>query len=381
MSTSPLRRTRIVFVLAGVLMAAAALALLVAGEDPPERRSADRAPGTEAGSRFRDDPRTGDARPADLSAAEIERRVARLFVAGFPTATGPQRHWGALLVTDANYASPQQLRTLVRTLQRRARRAQRPVPLVFADPAILPGLAPADQPTLGVDGEPREAGAEARRAAARVRTAGIDVVLAPSADLGIGGGPAEPRAFGDDPLRVAEFVRAAVDGWLAGGVAPAPGRFPGEGAASQDPIEGPATVGLSLSELVARDLRPFAGVASRAPAIQMSAALYAAWDGVTPATLLPEAVALLRRRLGFRGVVVSADLIAATAATGEDVGRAAVDALRAGCDLLVVPGGREEQDTAFRAVVEAVRSGELPRARLDEALRRVTELRSRAGAS
>jgi beta-N-acetylhexosaminidase len=380
MSTARARGTRVAFAVAGVLMAAAAIVLFVV--DPGAQAPAgDARPAGEAGSRFRPEAPTDGGDAPRLSAAEAERRVARLFVAGFPTRTGPQRIWGGLLVSEANYASAAQLNTLVRTLQRRARRAGRPTPLVLADPAQLDGLGPAPAPTLGAEGTPADAQASAQKAAARVRTAGIDVVLAPSADLAVGGGPAEMRAFGDDPMRVAAFVKAAVDGWLAGGVAPVPGRFPGEGAASQDPLEGPATVGLSLEELVARDVRPFAGVAARAPAIQLSAALYAAWDGVTPATLLPDAVRLLRGRLGYKGVVVSADLVAATAATGEGVGRAAVAALKAGCDLLLVPGGREEQDQAFRAVVRAVRSGEVPEARIADALRRVTDLRSRAGAS
>ena len=69
---------------------------------------------------------------------------------------------------------------------------------------------------------------------------------------------------------------------------------------------------------------------------------------------------------------------AATAATGEDVGKAAIDALKAGCDLLLIPGGRAEQDTAFRAVVRAVQSGELSYARVTQALRRADALRERA---
>lgn len=362
-------------------MAAAAIVLFVVSPGSSEPIG-DPVPTGEAGSRF------GGATTATaptgtpaMSAAAAERLVERLFVAGFPTRTGPQRSWGGLLVTDANFASATQFRTLVRTLQRRAARASRPVPLIVADPALLGTLGPVDAPTLGAEGTPRAARKTSEAAAGRVRTAGVDVVLAPAADLAVGGGPTELRSFGDDPLRVAAFVRASVDGWLAGGVAPVPGRFPGEGAASQDPLEGPATVGLSLDELVARDLRPFAGVVARAPAMQMSAALYAAFDSVTPATLLADAVRLLRGRLGFRGVVVSADLTAATAATGEDIGAAAVAALNAGCDLLLVPGDRAAQDEAFAAVVAAVRSGVVPKARTDEALRRVTALRSRAGAS
>jgi beta-N-acetylhexosaminidase len=126
-------------------------------------------------------------------------------------------------------------------------------------------------------------------------------------------------------------------------------------------------------------VRPFAAASARAPAIQLSAALYAAWDAVTPATLLPETVRLLRGRLGFRGAIVSADLVSATAATGESVGRAAVAALNAGCDLLLVPGGREEQDDVVRAVSDAVRRGQVARSRVEEALGRLAALRRTAG--
>jgi beta-N-acetylhexosaminidase len=376
-STDSGRRPRRLLALAGVLMALAAIVVLVTsgGDDGP---AGDRAPASEAGSRFRGDERPEPATGKELSAAETERRVARLFVAGFATQSGPQRVWGGVLVSDANYASPQQLRSLVRTLKRRARREDKPEPMVVADPATLGNLGPQSASEIGADGTQSAARDAARRAARRVRTAGVEVVLAPSADLGVGGGPAELRAFGDDPRGVAAFVFQAVDGWLSGNVLPVPGRFPGEGAASQDPLEGPATVGLSLDELVARDVRPFAGVVSRAPAMQLSAALYAAWDGVTPATLSPDVVRLLRRRLGFEGAIVSADLNAATAATGEGIGKAAVEALKAGCDVLYLPGGREEQDAAFRAVVEAVRSGELPFARLAEALKRADTLRATA---
>jgi len=78
----------------------------------------------------------------------------------------------------------------------------------------------------------------------------------------------------------------------------------------------------------------------------MSNAIYAAYDSVTPATLLTDAVDELRDRLGFEGAIVSADLVTTTATTGGSVGEAAIEALKAGVDLLVVPGGRAQQDEA-----------------------------------
>jgi beta-N-acetylhexosaminidase len=390
---------RRIFALAGLLMAVAALVVFVTDPAGDDGAPQDAAPAGEAGSKFGERAESdGEVtllealRPVlapDTAAVPrglpLARAAAKVMAIGFE-GTQPSsplrdrlsgRDWGALAVTDQNYVSPSQLAALARSAARAARRKRQEPPLVMADPADIGRLGPPAQVELGAEGTRRDARVEARAAGRRLRDAGVRLVLAPSADLGVGGGPAEERGFSDDPLTTARFVSSAVDGWNDARVAPAPGRFPGEGAASQDPLAGAATVGLSLPELVNRDVRPFAHASARAPAMQMSAALYAAWDGVTPATLLPDAIRLLRRRLGFRGVVISADLVAATAATGGGVGEAAVQALKAGCDLLLVPGGRSEQDAAYRAILDAVRRGEVPRARLDEAVERVRALTRR----
>ncbi|MCA1663742.1 MAG: hypothetical protein LC659_05665, partial [Myxococcales bacterium] len=112
------------------------------------------------------------------------------------------------------------------------------------------------------------------------------------------------------------------------------------------------------------------------PAVQMSNAIYAAFDSVTPATLLSEAVAELRDRLGYEGAIVSADLVATTATTGSTVGAAAIEALKAGVDLLIVPGARAQQDEAYRAVVAAVRSRAIDPERVADALQHVADVRA-----
>jgi beta-N-acetylhexosaminidase len=88
---------------------------------------------------------------------------------------------------------------------------------------------------------------------------------------------------------------------------------------------------------------------------------------------------MLRKDLGFQGVIVSGDLAAASLASGRPVAELAVDALRAGCDLLWVPGDAGDQDAAWQAVVRALRTGELPAARVAQALARVSLLRARYG--
>ena len=203
--------------------------------------------------------------------------------------------------------------------------------------------------------------------------------LAPNADVAVAGGPGQGRAFSDTPAKVTSAVQATVGEYNKLGVAAVVGPFPGDGAASQDPDAGPAPVGLSLDELRDADLKPFAAVAKgddAAPAMQMTNAIYVGYDGVTPATLLPAAVEELRDRLEFDGAILSADLVATTATSGETVGQAAVQALKAGVDMLVIPGGRPQQDQAFRAVVAAVRSGEISPGRIVDALERIAALRT-----
>lgn len=375
-------------------------------------RGGDDAPVSEAGSRFSD--KGGGASGAPLSAAELASTessktgsdpappsedeirespgaaVAGLFLVGF---RGTLRDtpflrrfaaipYGGLLLTENNYEQPQQLSGLTAKLQEVAREAGHPAPLIAAQQEggefnAFGNLAPDGQVDVG-EGSREDIASSARTTAEQLKALGVGVNLAPNADVAVAGGPGQGRAFGASPAKVASAVRATVGEYNGVGVAAAVGPFPGTGAASQDPNAGPAPVGLSLEALREGDLKPFAAVAGgadRAPAMQMSNAIYVAFDSVTPATLLPEAVKELRDRLDFDGAIISADLVATTATSGGTVGEAAVDALQAGVDMLVIPGGRPQQDQAFRAVVEAVRSGDVSPGRIVDALERIAELR------
>jgi beta-N-acetylhexosaminidase len=325
------------------------------------------------------------AKPA-AGAPVTEQEIAQLFLVGF-RGTDPAnpfferlalRRWGGVIVDGSNYAGEAQLKALTARATAVLRDQGAPAPVIAADQgggddSTLRGLGPRAQATVGSRAEARST---ALNAAHTLRSLGIRMVLAPSADIGYGAGAWAGRAYGEDPAQVARLTAGAVNGWRTGGVAPAVGHFPGEGAASQDPADGPATVGLGLADLRAADLRAFGGVLGGTPALMLSNALYAAYDGVTPATLLP-AVPALARRTGFHGVIVSGNLAVTVLATGGSIADAAVDALKAGCDLLWIPGDASDQEAAYRAVVHAVRSGRVPRARVRSALAHVTALKRR----
>jgi beta-N-acetylhexosaminidase len=379
-------------------------------------RGGDAAPTVEAGSRFgtgsgggtggtlmdtlapllgaRVPTARGGADPTAPTAAELGRApqgfVAGLFMVGFSGTDSSSaffkrlaaRPYGAVLLTSANYREPQQLSALTQALQSASRAAGHPAPIIAAAQEggefnAFGNLAPPAQVDVG---NARKGARDAALAAGRqLRALGVGMSLSPEADIAVAGGPGQGRAFSDQVGRVVSAVKAYVSAYRQAKVVAAVTPFPGDGGASQDPSDGPAPVGLSLDELRRSDMAPFEAVATgdrAAPAVQMSNAIYAAFDGVTPATLLPEAVAELRDRIGFEGAIISADLVATTATTGSTVGEAAIAALKAGCDLLIVPGGRAQQDEAYRAVVAAIRSRALDPARVADALRHIADLRS-----
>ncbi|MCW2999079.1 MAG: hypothetical protein JWN65_2628 [Solirubrobacterales bacterium] len=325
------------------------------------------------------------AKPAKVRPpAAQEEQLAQLFLVGFRGRTTDDpffarlalRRWGAVIVDRSNFLDEAQLIALTGQATAVLRNAGAPLPLIAMSQggggdSVLRALPPAPQGTVASRADAR---AQATRASGKLRRLGIRMALAPSADLGYSGGAWEDRAFSDDPGTVTRRASAAIAGWRTGGVAPAVGHFPGEGAASQDPADGPASVGLGLPELTAADLRAFHGPLRTAPALVLSNALYAAYDGVTPATLLPQVPALARRS-GFKGMIVSGNLAATVLASGGTIAEAAVDALAAGCDLLWIPGDAGDQEAAYRAVVRAVRRGDVPQQRVRSALAHVAAVK------
>ncbi|MGI8430440.1 MAG: glycoside hydrolase family 3 N-terminal domain-containing protein [Solirubrobacteraceae bacterium] len=350
------------------------------------QRAARAAGATSRGATFR------PARAAiSLAAAlPLERQVAQLFlvtVNGTSPATvgalGPS-DWGGVVFDASNFRDGSQLAGLVAGVAA-SRRPPGHVPTLLAAPqpggagTAFPGLPPEAEPLVGASGQASVARAQAALAGKRLRALGLNMNLAPLADVDTPGGPLSGRLFSSDPAAVANLSRAAMRGYASVGLISAVGHFPGTGGASADPDQMGATVGGSLDQLRSRDLIPFAALAPSAPVIVMANAAYTAFDGVTPAGLLPRAVELLRRDYDFQGVVMSDDLDAALQATGGDAGSAALAALRAGDDLLYVSGPSNERQAAYAAVLAAAHSSAAIRTRIRDALLQVLSLKTRYG--
>ena len=321
----------------------------------------------------------------------LEDRVAQLFLLGFagddPGAALDRvrrRDFGGLVIAGPSFTSGDRLAAVTDRALAASRRAKKVPPWVMAPQeggifSALPDLPPRKAP--GELATPREAARAARAAGGALREAGITGVLAPVADVGLeAGGVLGTRAYSDDPHDVARYVVASVRAYRRTGVFAAVKHFPGIGSASQPTEEGPAQVGLSLAALRSRDLVPFqAAVEAGVPGIVVGHGLYPIDEFVTPASISSRMIGFLRDELGFRGVAITDDLADPPITALSDIPRAAVSAVNAGADMVYLTGTARDQRAAYADVLRAVRGGEIPRSRIDEALLRVLVAKERVG--
>jgi beta-glucosidase-like glycosyl hydrolase len=214
------------------------------------------------------------------------------------------------------------------------------------------------------------------------RAVGVDWVFAPVADVDLE--PENPivgaRAFGQEPTGVAEHVAAWIRGCHQGGALCCAKHFPGHGRTRGDShIERPSVD--VTRESLAEDLLPFrAAVDAGVDAVMTAHVAYPAYDrSGAPATLSrPIIEDLLRRELGFGGLVVTDALVMEGLVEDLDEAAAGVRALRAGCDALLYP---EDAGALVASLDTAVRSGALPERRAAEAIRRIEAAATRAATS
>jgi beta-N-acetylhexosaminidase len=228
---------------------------------------------------------------------------------------------------------------------------------------------------------------EARRIGAMLRAAGINWDLAPVVDVGYN--PANPvivgaaRSFGANPRQVTEHARAFVQGLRAEGVLTALKHFPGHGSSFDDTHLGFTDV----TETAARELElaPYRALIAGgyADSVMTAHVFNKRLDEQYPATLSRATVnGLLRGELGFNGTVVSDDLRMGAIERQYGIGEAAVLALDAGVDVLLIvddrlPDGSSATQLALAAIRQALAKGTLDPARVEAAIDRVRALRAR----
>lgn len=333
-------------------------------------------------------PRCGSI--ADLG--ELKELAGRAIVAGFPGATASPETLAALrdlgpagiVLFERNISSLAATRALVAAASAAAggpfpalvcvdQEGGRVARLRFRELGVPPMLA------LGAADDDALAERAGAALADDLRAVGANVDFAPVLDLAL-----EPRStvigtrsFGDDPARVARLGAAVVRGVQSRGVAATAKHFPGHGATALDSHRELPVVAAAEPLLRGRDLVPFAAVlAAGVRGVMTAHVLVPELDARHPATLSPRILdGLLRRELGFDGVIFTDCLQMEAIARGAGTLAGGVAALAAGADALLVSHDLALALALRDALVAAVCGGEVPLERLVEAVRRIDTLR------
>ncbi|MGH9280108.1 MAG: glycoside hydrolase family 3 N-terminal domain-containing protein [Acidimicrobiales bacterium] len=317
----------------------------------------------------------------------LEERAGRVLLVGLPGVTTPSNPLvdevldvgvGGVMLTHANVTDAPQVRELTGAIRARARTPM----LVAADEE--PGRVRAFGDILGSLPSARRLAAQtslvdvkeiARQNAASMKALGINLALAPVADLDAGpwNGVIGDRSFSGDPAEASQYVLAYAHGLRQGGVTPVVKHFPGHGQARGDDHLGQAEVNLPLTTLTQKEALPFAdAIRAGVPVVMMGNVAYDALEPDVPAGLSAAAYKLLRD-MGFTGVAITDSIGMGAVNLRWDFDEAAIKAVAAGADGVLATDGRQARRMQ-EALVAAVRDGRLDERRLSEAAARMAAL-------
>ncbi|MGA2134826.1 MAG: glycoside hydrolase family 3 N-terminal domain-containing protein [Bryobacteraceae bacterium] len=237
---------------------------------------------------------------------------------------------------------------------------------------------------FGATGDPALARFEGQVTAREARATGVQWLFFPVAD--VNNNPDNPiiniRSYGEDPKQVSAFVTAFIEGTRVDPhyrVLTTAKHFPGHGDTAVDTHLNMAVINADRERLETVELAPFRSAIEAGVDSIMTAhiAVPALAPANVPATLSPAILTgLLRGQMGFKGIIVTDALEMGGIAQGYSSGEAAVLALEAGADALVMP---PDPDAAVRAILAAIEGGRLTRARIDESVARLLSAKERMG--
>jgi len=237
---------------------------------------------------------------------------------------------------------------------------------------------------FGADGKVDDAEKFGRITAEEARAVGVHWNFFPDAD--VNSNPANPiintRSFGEDPKQVGDLVAAYIKGAHEGGMLTTVKHFPGHGDTATDSHLGVASVNVDRAHLDSIELPPFRqAIAAGVDSVMVAHVTVPALDSDPNhvATISPPVVSdLLEKQLGFKGLIVTdaLDMAGLTHLFAGNLGRAAVEAFKAGNDLLLIPA---DLGASYDAMVKAVRSGEISRERLDRSVLKMLKLKASLG--
>lgn len=338
-----------------------------------------------------------------LAAMSLEEKVGQMFIVGFEQ-SGIERtelnsqvkslirdyHVGGVILFERNIESPEQVGYLTNLLQRYSLSISLGIPLVISiDQEGGPVTRFKEGVTkfpgnmaLGASRDPSLAYAAAQITGKELRAMGINMNMAPVLD--VNNNPANPvigiRSFAEDPELTAAFAVSTIQGYRAGHVLSVGKHFPGHGDTSVDSHVDLPMVPHERKRLDGVELVPFrAAIAEGIDVIMTAHVTFPAIDPTPglPATLSkPVLTGLLRQELGYTGVIMTDDMEMGAIADHFGTEEAAIRAVDAGADMILISHTFSVQRKSIEAVIEAVKSGDLSEARIDQSVRRILTMKA-----
>ncbi len=295
---------------------------------------------------------------------------------------------GLTLFRPYNVDSPAQLRDLTDQLQQLAVDLGLPPLLIATDQeggqlmSIGDGTPLPGNMALGATGSEELARRAGEVLGRELAAMGVNVNYAPSADVNVN--PQNPvvgvRSFGENPQDVARLSAAMIAGIQSQGVAATVKHFPGHGDTASDSHLGLPTVPHGLERLQAVEFPPFRAAIEAGVKLVMSAHVgLPAIDGpdTPPATLSANILkGILRRDLGFDGVIVTDAMDMHAIRQGEFLGADSIRAVNAGADLLLLTADPADHRRVHAALTEAAQNGQLDSAELRASVERIRSLKA-----
>ncbi|UOF00416.1 glycoside hydrolase family 3 protein [Bdellovibrio reynosensis] len=331
-----------------------------------------------------------------IAQMSLEEKVGQLFIIGFPQKEiGPDLEKflseykpGSFLLFKRNITSGEQIRDLNNQLYRKSYLYTKLPPLIAIDQeggtvSRLPiKPAPPNALAIGQTQSPLLAEEMGYQTGLFLREVGFNMNLAPVLDVSdpLTGSFIGVRSFGANPKIVGEIGVAYSKGLLKARVIPTAKHFPGTGNLKADPHHSVVMNKSSLETLQSRDLKPFEAYNSLGEniAVMLSHLIYPALDKSNePASFSKEiSTVLLREKMKFAGLVVTDDLQMQGSKQLLRPEAAALKALQAGADVVMLTWSFEDQAKAFDFVKAAVKNNELPETDLNKKLSRILTVKA-----
>jgi beta-N-acetylhexosaminidase len=298
---------------------------------------------------------------------------------------------GVTLFRSLNLCAPDQIKALTGSLQKLAKQLNLPLLLIAADQeggqlmAVGDGTPLPGNMALGATRSTDLACQAGVVLGRELASLGINVNYAPCVDVNVN--PYNPvvgiRSFGEDSRLVSDLAAAMIRGIQSQGVAATAKHFPGHGDTSSDSHHGLAQIPHALERLRAVELPPFMAAMKADVQMMMTAHIsIPAIDGpdAPPATLSENIInGLLRRELGYEGVVISDAMDMKAIGQGDQLGVNALRAVTAGVDLLLLSADPRDQQRAYEALWNARQTGDLNEQEMQVSLARISRLKDWLG--